>query len=70
MLSGVARVPKANGRSRNPCHANIVSSHLELREFHRGTRSPLPGASTVGNSNLAPTSNFIVCVPSSGGCVR
>jgi hypothetical protein len=34
----VIKVPKANGRSGSPHHANVVSSHLELGKFRRRTR--------------------------------
>jgi hypothetical protein len=48
----------------------VVASHLELGEFHHGTRKPLPGVPTVGVSNLAPTSKFIMHVPGSRRCAQ
>jgi hypothetical protein len=44
--------------------------HPELEKLHRERASPLPGVPTVGVSNLAPTSKFIVCVLDSGRWAR
>jgi hypothetical protein len=48
----------------------VATCHPELGEFRRGKRKSLPGASTVGVSNLALTSKFNVCVSGSRGCAR
>jgi hypothetical protein len=48
----------------------VVASHSELEELHRERARSLPGAPTVGVSNLASTSKFIMCIPGFKPCAR
>jgi hypothetical protein len=48
----------------------VAVGHPELEELRQERTSPLPCVPTVGASNLALTSKFIVCVLGSRRCAR